>query len=46
MMTNTIKKKKKMIIIIIIPFFHQCHHMSLVEFVVSPHGCGRRVTDF
>jgi hypothetical protein len=24
----------------------QCHHMSLMEFVVSPPGCGRRVTDF
>jgi hypothetical protein len=26
--------------------FFQCHHMSLMEFVVSPPGCGRSVTDF
>jgi hypothetical protein len=24
----------------------QCHHMSLVNFVVPPPGCGRSVTDF
>jgi hypothetical protein len=24
----------------------QCHHMSLMDFVVSPPGCGRSVTDF
>jgi hypothetical protein len=23
----------------------QCHHMSLMDFVVSPPGCGRSVTD-
>jgi hypothetical protein len=23
-----------------------CHHMSLMDFVVSPPGCGRSVTDF
>jgi hypothetical protein len=28
-----------------IPFF-QCHHMSLMDFVVSPPDCGRSVTDF
>jgi hypothetical protein len=27
-------------------FFIQCHHMSLMDFVVSPPGCGRSVTDF
>jgi hypothetical protein len=27
-------------------FFPQCHHMSLMDFVVSPSGCGRLVTDF
>jgi hypothetical protein len=27
-------------------FFFQCHHMSLMDFVVSPPGCGRSVTDF
>jgi hypothetical protein len=27
-------------------FFFQCHHLSLMDFVVSPHGCGRTVTDF
>jgi hypothetical protein len=27
-------------------FFLQCHHMSLMEFMVSPPGCGRSVTDF
>jgi hypothetical protein len=26
--------------------FCQCHHMSLMDFVVSPPGCGRSVTDF
>jgi hypothetical protein len=26
--------------------FFQCHHMSLMDFVVSPPGCGRSVTDF
>jgi hypothetical protein len=26
--------------------FPQCHHMSLMDFVVSIPGCGRRVTDF
>jgi hypothetical protein len=29
-----------------IVFFFQCHHMSLMDFVVSPPGCGRSVTDF
>jgi hypothetical protein len=24
----------------------QCHHMSLMDFVVSPLGCGQSVTDF
>jgi hypothetical protein len=24
----------------------QCHHMSLMDFVVSPPGCGLSVTDF
>jgi hypothetical protein len=24
----------------------QCHHMSLMDFVVSPSGCGRSVTEF
>jgi hypothetical protein len=24
----------------------QCHHMSLMDYVVSPPGCGRSVTDF
>jgi hypothetical protein len=27
-------------------FFFQCHHMSLMDFAVSPPGCGRSVTDF
>jgi hypothetical protein len=27
-------------------FFFQCHHMSLMDCVVSPPGCGRSVTDF
>jgi hypothetical protein len=27
-------------------FFFQCHHMSLMDFVVSTPGCGRSVTDF
>jgi hypothetical protein len=27
-------------------FFPQCHHMSLMDFAVSPPGCGRNVTDF
>jgi hypothetical protein len=26
-------------------FFFQCHHMSLMDFVVSPPGCGWNVTD-
>jgi hypothetical protein len=26
--------------------FLQCHHMSLMDFVVSPPGCGRCVTGF
>jgi hypothetical protein len=26
--------------------FFQCHHMSLMDFMVSPSGCGRSVTDF
>jgi hypothetical protein len=26
--------------------FFQCHHMPLMDFVVSPPGCGRSVTDF
>jgi hypothetical protein len=26
--------------------FFECHHMSLMDFVVSPPGCGRSVTDF
>jgi hypothetical protein len=26
--------------------FSQCHHMSIMNFVVSPRGCGRSVTDF
>jgi hypothetical protein len=26
--------------------FFQCHHMSLMDFVVSPLGCCRSVTDF
>jgi hypothetical protein len=25
-------------------FFFQCHHMSLMDFVVSTPGCGRSVT--
>jgi hypothetical protein len=25
-------------------FFLQCHHMSLMDFVVYPPGCGRSVT--
>jgi hypothetical protein len=29
-----------------IVFSSQCHHMSLMDFVVSPPGCGRSVTDF
>jgi hypothetical protein len=29
-----------------VSFFFQCHHMSLMDFVVSPPGCGRSVTDF
>jgi hypothetical protein len=29
-----------------INFFPQCHHMSLMDFVVSPPGCDRSVTDF
>jgi hypothetical protein len=29
------------------PYFSpQCHHMSLIDFVVSPLGCGQSVTDF
>jgi hypothetical protein len=24
----------------------QCHHMSFMDYVVSPPGCGRSVTDF
>jgi hypothetical protein len=24
----------------------QCHNMSLMDFVISPPGCGRSVTDF
>jgi hypothetical protein len=24
----------------------QCHHMSLMDFVFSPPGCGQSVTDF
>jgi hypothetical protein len=31
---------------IVLYFFSQCHHMSLMYFVVSPPGCGRSVTDF
>jgi hypothetical protein len=27
-------------------FFYQCHHMSLMDFVVSPPVCGRSETDF
>jgi hypothetical protein len=27
-------------------FFFQCHHMSLMDSVVSPPGYGRSVTDF
>jgi hypothetical protein len=27
-------------------YFFQCHHMSLMNFVVSPPGCGWSVTDF
>jgi hypothetical protein len=27
-------------------FLIQCHHMSLMDFVVSPSGCGWSVTDF
>jgi hypothetical protein len=27
-------------------FLLQCHHMSLMDFVFSPPGCGRSVTDF
>jgi hypothetical protein len=27
-------------------FFLSLHHMSLMDFVVSPPGCGRSVTDF
>jgi hypothetical protein len=26
-------------------FFAQCHHMSLMDFMVSPPGCGRSVTE-
>jgi hypothetical protein len=29
-----------------LPFLRQCHHMSLMDFVVSPPGWGRSVTDF
>jgi hypothetical protein len=25
--------------------YFQCHHMSIIDFVVSPPGCGRSVTD-
>jgi hypothetical protein len=27
-------------------FFFQCHHMSLMDFAVSPPGCGRSLTNF
>jgi hypothetical protein len=27
-------------------FLSQCYHMSLMDFVVSPPGCGQSVTDF
>jgi hypothetical protein len=27
-------------------FLYQCHHMSLMDFVVSPPVFGRRVTEF
>jgi hypothetical protein len=27
-------------------FSFQCHHMSLTDFMVSPPGCGRSVSDF
>jgi hypothetical protein len=27
-------------------FFAQCHHVSLIDFVASPPGCGRSVTEF
>jgi hypothetical protein len=26
-------------------FFSQCHHMSLMDLVGSPPGCGRSVTN-
>jgi hypothetical protein len=37
-----------MFIYLFIPYFPlpKCHHMSLMDFVVSPPGCGRSVTDF
>jgi hypothetical protein len=31
---------------VFVNFFLQCHHMSLMEFVVSPAVCGRSVTYF
>jgi hypothetical protein len=28
-----------------VDIFPQCRHMTLMDFVVSPPGCGRSVTD-
>jgi hypothetical protein len=42
-----VNKPGKLILLLeeIIIFLH-CHHMSLMDFVVSPPGCSRRVTGF
>jgi hypothetical protein len=44
--SNISHSKKKLARYEYIYFFLQCHHMSLMDFVVSPPGCGRSVTDF
>jgi hypothetical protein len=35
-----INRKVANICPLILIFFFQCHHMSLMDFVVSPAGCG------
>jgi hypothetical protein len=47
-LVTTIYETKALVLklIMIKQYPAHCHHMSLMDFVVSPPGCGRSVADF
>jgi hypothetical protein len=45
--TSCLSETASWILNILLDFkFSQCHNMYVMEFVVSPPGCGRSVIDF